>query len=179
MGAMLLYTGHIVESRPHLQQTLALYNPTEHHSLAMRFGQDARAHALYYRSLALWFLGYPEAARADADHAVNDAREIGQAGTLMNALALTSFTYILCGNYALVGAQTDELITLADEKNAVYWKAFGTWLQGWLCAVSGKAAEAVHMQVRTRAPHQNSPASLRLAPRASTAFGRSQSHSPR
>jgi predicted ATPase len=34
---------------------------------------------------------------------------------------------------------------LADEKNAVYWKAFGTWLQGWLCAVSGKAAEAVHM----------------------------------
>jgi predicted ATPase len=145
MGASLLYTGHIVESRPHLEQTLALYNPTEHRSLAMRFGQDARAHALYYRSLALWFLGYPEAARADADHAVNDAREIGQAGTLMNALALTSFTYILCGNYAFVGAQTDELITLADEKNAVYWKAFGTWLQGWLCAVSGEAAEAVHM----------------------------------
>jgi hypothetical protein len=31
-------------------------------------------------------LGYPEAARRDAEHALKDAREIGQAGTLMYAL---------------------------------------------------------------------------------------------
>ena len=45
---------------------------------------------LSYRSLALWLLGYPEAALADADHALKDAREIGQAATLMYAL---NFTY--------------------------------------------------------------------------------------
>ena len=44
-----------------------------------------------YRSLALWFLGYREAALGDADHALNDAREIGQAATLMYALSLTAF----------------------------------------------------------------------------------------
>jgi predicted ATPase len=109
MGISFLYTGHIAESLPHLEQTLALYNPAEHRALAIRFGQDARAHTLCYRSLASWFLGHPKAALADADHAVNDAHEIGQAGTLMNALALTSFTYILCGNYAVVGARTDNL----------------------------------------------------------------------
>ena len=32
-------------------------------------------------------LGYPEAALADADQALKDAREIGQAVTLMYALA--------------------------------------------------------------------------------------------
>ena len=37
--------------------------------------------------LALWMLGYPEAALADADQALNDAREIGQAATLMYALS--------------------------------------------------------------------------------------------
>ena len=42
---------------------------------------------LSYRSLGLWMLGYPEAALADADHALKDAREIGQAATLMYALA--------------------------------------------------------------------------------------------
>ena len=31
--------------------------------------------------MALWLLGYPEAALADADHAIKDAREIGQAAT--------------------------------------------------------------------------------------------------
>ena len=41
---------------------------------------------LSFGSLALWLLGYPEAALADTDHALKDAREIGQAATLMFAL---------------------------------------------------------------------------------------------
>ena len=45
---------------------------------------------LSYRSLALWMLGYPEAALADIEHAVKHAREIGQAATLMYALNVTS-----------------------------------------------------------------------------------------
>ena len=44
-----------------------------------------------YRSLALWMLGYPEAALADTDHALKDAREIGQAATLMYALHFTTW----------------------------------------------------------------------------------------
>ena len=49
---------------------------------------------LSYRSLALWLLGYPEAALADADHALKNAREIGQAATLMFALIHASLTHI-------------------------------------------------------------------------------------
>ena len=50
----------------------------------------------------------------------------------MNILALTTITYIHPGDYAAAGAGVDELIVLADDKGSVYWKAFGTWLQGWL-----------------------------------------------
>ena len=46
----------------------------------MRFGQDPEvACSGHYRSLALWLLGYPEAALADIDDALKEAREIGQA----------------------------------------------------------------------------------------------------
>ena len=45
---------------------------------------------MIFRSWALWMLGYPEAALADADGALKDAREIDQAATLMYALAATS-----------------------------------------------------------------------------------------
>ena len=55
---------------------------------------DVGVAILSYRSWALWFLGYPEAALADADQAISDAREIGQAATLMYALGHTSFTYL-------------------------------------------------------------------------------------
>jgi predicted ATPase len=145
VGPCLVYTGDIIESLSHFERTIALYDPTEHRPLAMQFGSDARAHTLCYRSMAFWFLGYPEAALADARRAVNDAREIGQAATLMNVLALTLYTYLFCGKYAAASAQTDELVILADEKGAVYWKAFAMWLQGWLLALTGKAAESVHM----------------------------------
>ena len=40
-------------------------------------------------------LGYPNAALVDAEHALKDAREIGQAATLMYALAWTNVTHNL------------------------------------------------------------------------------------
>jgi predicted ATPase len=90
-------------------------------------------------------LGYPEAALADAREALKDAREIGHAATLMYALIRTTFTHIFCGNYATANAQLDEVVALADEKGALYWKATGIALQGWVLALSGKASDAVHV----------------------------------
>ena len=100
---------------------------------------------LVYRSLALWLLGYPEAALADAEHALKDAREIGHAATLMYALVHTSWTHIYCGNYAAANAQSDELVALADEKGASFWKAIGMMMQGCVLALTGKASDAVQM----------------------------------
>jgi hypothetical protein len=93
MGTSLLFTGEIAEGRSHLDQVFALYDPAEHRPLATRFGQDQRVAALSYRSLALWVLGYPEAARRDIDQAVSDAREIGQAATLMFALVHAAWVH--------------------------------------------------------------------------------------
>ena len=58
-----------------------------------------------------------------SDHALKDAREIGQAATLMFALALHALTHICCGNYAAANALLDELVALADEKGALVLKA--------------------------------------------------------
>ena len=85
-GNSLLFTGDIAEGRAHLDQAIALYDPAEHRPLATRFGQDSGVAILSFRSLALWLLGYPEAALRDADDALKNAREMGQAATLMYAL---------------------------------------------------------------------------------------------
>ena len=145
MGNSLMLTGDIVEGRTHCDQAIALYDPVEHRPLATRFGQDMRVAALSFRSLALWLLGYPEAALSDATQAVKDAREIGQASTLMYALNCTTmFVYIPCGNYTAAQAVLEEVITLADEKGALWWKAFGTMNQARVLALSGKASDAIH-----------------------------------
>ena len=98
--------GDIAEGRTHYDQAIALYDPAEHRPLATRFGQDVRVTILSFRSLALWLLGYPEAALADADDALKDAREIGQAASVDVCAALASLTHVCAGNYAAANAAT-------------------------------------------------------------------------
>ena len=144
MGTSLLLTGDIAQGRTHLDQALALYDPAEHRPLATRFGQDIRVAILGHRSMALWAFGYAEAALADTEQALRDAREISHAATLMYALYNTSLTHILGGNYAAAKAEADELVALADEKGALLWKAWGMMNQGCVLALTGKASDAVH-----------------------------------
>jgi predicted ATPase/class 3 adenylate cyclase len=144
VGTTLLYVGDFAKARLHLDRSLALYDPAEHRPLAARFGTDAAVSVLFYRSMALWSLGYPDAALADAKRAVNFAREIGQASTLMAALAVPSITHILCGNYADATALLDEAVALADEKGSLFWKAHAA-TKGCALALIGKTSDAVRL----------------------------------
>ena len=144
-GMSLLCTGAMVESRVEFDQAISLYDPAEHLPLATRFGQDVRAAALTFRSWALWLLGYCDAALADTEHALKDAREIGQAATLMYALVHAPFTYLQCGSYAKAKSVADEVVALADEKGSLAWRGLGMTFQGWLFSLTGKAPDAVRM----------------------------------
>jgi predicted ATPase len=143
MGMSLLHIGNIAQGREHYDRGVALYRETEHRPLATRFGQDVRVAILGYRSWAQWILGYPDLGVADADRALKDAREIGQAATLMYALNVTSLFHIICRNFEPASTETDEQITLADEKGAKLWKAMGVSNQGCVLVLSGKASDAV------------------------------------
>jgi predicted ATPase len=145
VGMSLLHTGDIAEGRMHFNHAIAFYNPAAHRRLATRFGQDLRVEILCYRSFALWMLGYPEAALADAEHALKDAREIGHAATLMYTLANAAGTHFVRRNNEIAKTLTDELIALSDEKGSPYWRSIGMMLRGLLFAVTGNASNAVQM----------------------------------
>ena len=141
MGSSLQLTGDLAESRAHFDQALALYDHAKHRPLATRFGQDIGVSILMFRSYSVWLLGYPESALADADRALKNAREIGHAPTLM--IALANMTHILCGNYATANTNLRDLVALAGEKGALWWKALGTCLHGYVLALTGEASNAV------------------------------------
>jgi predicted ATPase len=147
MGTSLVQTGDIAQGRGHFDKALALYDPAEHRPLATRFGQDLGVPILAYRSWALWLLGYPEAALRDADDMLRNAREMGQAATLMYALLHTSIPYTLCGNRAAAAAQAQEQVALAEEKGSLFWKAYGMMNQGCVLAVTGRASDAIEILI--------------------------------
>ena len=143
VGVSLLLTGGISEGRASLDRAIMLYDPIEHPPLAARFAVDSAVSILCYRSIALWLLGYPEAALADTKRVVQHARGIGQAASLMFALHHSSLTQIQFGNYTAANADADELAVLAEEKDASLWKASGILWRGCLLTMTGKASDAI------------------------------------
>jgi class 3 adenylate cyclase/predicted ATPase len=144
MGMSLLFTGNIGAGRRHLDQAIALCDRAEHRPV---FGQDAGVTILSYRSMALWLLGYPDAAQRDNDDALKKAREIGQAVTLMTTLSRIAVSNTIFPNYVAATAQAQELVALAEEKGSPYWKVGGMLLRGSVLALTGRASEAVEMLI--------------------------------
>ena len=139
VGISLAHTGQLSESVAHFGRARRLYDPTAHRPLATRFGQEIGVSILFQQALSRWMLGYPETALTDWKKAIADARDIGQATTLMPALLYTSIAYILCGNNVTASQQANELVTVAEEKGSALWKAFGILVQSALLAAAREA----------------------------------------
>jgi predicted ATPase len=124
-----------------------LYNAAEHRSRATRFNVDSRIVILCYRSLTAWVLGYPVAAISDSDQAVGNGRDIDQAGSLMYALLLASYTHTYCGSYATATALVNEVTALADEKGSLMSKALATLVQAEIFALNDNATAALQSNI--------------------------------
>ena len=144
-GGSLMLLGDIAEARTHFDQAIALYDPAAHRSLAARFGEDQTVATLVLRSRVLWLLGYPDAALRDTDDALKNARETGQAASLMIALGWTSVPLTLCRDYSRATALAQEQCALAEEKDATQWRVNGSLNQGALFALTGDASNAVQL----------------------------------
>jgi predicted ATPase len=139
MGSTLLLTGQFAESRAHFDRAFAHYDPSK------RATRDGAVMHFTWRAQAMWCLGHPEIALRDTHRALKDAREFGQAATLILALSWATTIHLFCRNYEAASSGIDELVALADEKGAVWWRAQGMILRGWLSSLTGKAADAVEM----------------------------------
>jgi predicted ATPase/class 3 adenylate cyclase len=143
MGVSLAATGDVGNSIAHLDKSVAYYDRAEHRALMSHFGQDILVSALAYRSVALWLIGRPDAALMDAARALEDARQLGQAATLLFALSLTGLTQILSGNYEAALAQADDAISIGAEKDATLRKAQGLIQRGCVWSLTGRTSDGV------------------------------------
>ena len=76
LGFTLLFMGAFAPARAHLEHVMALYDPQQHRSYTLLYGQDPGATSLYYAALALWYLGYPDQALQRSQQAVTLAQEL-------------------------------------------------------------------------------------------------------
>jgi class 3 adenylate cyclase/tetratricopeptide (TPR) repeat protein len=145
MGISLVLAGDLAVGSAELDRAVALYQHPEHRPLAMRFGHDVLVSALAWRAFSQWALGRTDAATADLERAIGEAREFGHAATLMYALAHVSLTLIYMGKLDAAEGLAGELMQLADEKGSRFWNAYGTLLRGRMLALEGQDRAAADM----------------------------------
>ena len=152
MGVSLLRTGDVTAGRAHFDRAVALWDhaersletPTKKEFWARLLTPPPAMLLLADRSLAMWTLGYPEAALADAQRAVRNA-PVGHVAWHSYTVRITATILMDCGNYAEASAQIDEAIARTEEAGALYWKWGVTLLKGCLFVLTGKSAEAVQV----------------------------------
>jgi tetratricopeptide (TPR) repeat protein len=62
LGQTLYFQGEFVSAQAPLEQGLALYDFSQHHSLAVPYGIEPGGHCLVFMAYNLWALGYPDQA---------------------------------------------------------------------------------------------------------------------
>ena len=142
VGTTLVLLGQFEAARTQLDRSMAVYVPEEHRRLRFRFNQvEPGVASLVYHSLAMWLLGYPDAAMSEVETAVQNARHLNHASTLMYVLFHVCMPEILSGKIAAAEAHGQELLSLADEKVAPLWRAHGIIIRGRSLSMRERAAE--------------------------------------
>jgi predicted ATPase len=163
VGTSLLMTGDITNGRAHFDRGIILCDSMDHApSVTTSIGDDSKVVMLGFRAIALWLLGNPEAALANAEHALSRAREITPVGTLMHTLSWVILIQILCGDYVTASRLVNELVTLADDKGTSFWKAWGMMNKGLLLALTGKVLDGIHASSSGIAAWQSTGATMCL-----------------
>jgi predicted ATPase len=138
LGITLIYLGECAMARRHLEQSLALYNPAQHRSLAFLYGQDHGVACLSYAAWVLWLLGYPDQALQRSQEALSLAQELSHPFSRALALNFAALLRLHRREGQAAQAQAETLIALSVEHGFAMYSAHGTILRGGALAMQGQ-----------------------------------------
>jgi predicted ATPase len=143
LAALVFWLGELALVQEHTAQALALYDPAQHRSLAVCYGQDPGVMCLTYVAWVQWLLGYPDQAREKSCQALTLARELGHPNSLGIALTLAATLTQFQRAGPMVQEQAEATITLSTEHGFPLWVTWGTILRGWSLAEQGQGEKGL------------------------------------
>jgi class 3 adenylate cyclase/predicted ATPase len=144
-GALLMLTGRFASSRPHLEEALALYDPTSSLSFVHQFGIHCQVVAPAFLGIALFLLGFPDQALAQSGAAITEARRLAHPPSLSVCLSVTTRLLLLVGHDAALGERADQLFAVATEQGFPHWRAEGAIFRGWTLVKNGDLVEGISL----------------------------------
>jgi predicted ATPase len=148
LGVSRFYLGSPALACLHLEHTIALYDPEQHHVLAYRYGgQDPGIAGFLYYAWALWLRGYPAQARAHSAKALSLAQQLDHPYMLARTLYYDALLCQLRRDAQAVRDQADAAITVATAQSFALARVSGLIMRGWAIAVQEHSPEGL-IQIR-------------------------------
>jgi class 3 adenylate cyclase/predicted ATPase len=131
-GVTCFYFGDFAGAHDHFRKTIELYDPACHGDFANRFGNDPRAVAEAFDTVALWVLGRVDEALPFADRALIDAESTGHAPTMGNVLANAALLGLLQYNPEAVATYSQAMADIVSRYDfPAFWAGSAAFFQGW------------------------------------------------
>ena len=148
IGISWFYLGNPALACSHLEHTITLYDPAQHHGLAYRYGGMYLGIAGFGNyAWALWLRGYPAQAHAQSAKALSLAQQIAHPYTLARTLYFDALLCQLRRDVPAVRDQAEAAITMATAQRFALVQAVGPIMRGWAIAVQEHSTEGL-VQIR-------------------------------
>jgi len=147
LGSTLFHLGEYATAQTHLEQGIALTDPTVQRALALRHDVAPGVTCLAYAANILWCLGFPAQAVRWAQEALALAQTLAHPYSLVFAQYWAALLHHRRREAPAVQAQAEVLVTLATAQVFPLWVGLGTCWHGWALAMQGQC-EAGMAQMR-------------------------------
>ena len=142
-GIVSCVMGDFVRGQADLDECIRRYGPDERTIHRTLYGQDAKASALGWLSMALWCLGEPDAALERARESLALVRDTPQPFLLARGLAGVGFVHVFRGEAQSAGAPLEQALALCAEQGFWYFHAIVAAFAGANSVVGGKPVEGI------------------------------------
>jgi predicted ATPase len=139
LGLTALCRGNPAAAMQHVEQAAVLYHPDRHRAHAFLFGQDPGVICKAYGAVALWLLGYPDAARRQSEEAIAMSQGLSPTSQSV-ALHFAAMVFQLSRDERRARECAEASAAISHEHGFRFWLAGGTIIGGWALAAGGDAS---------------------------------------
>src|SRR5262249_48433207 len=143
LGLPLYFMGEVAQAREHFAQSIALYDPQQHRTLAFAYGLDPGVAALAADAWALWLLGYPDQALRRSHEACTLAEDLAYPFTLAFMFASLAMFHQFRRDREEARRHAEAATRICREQGIPYWLGVGLILQSWARATRPQPAEQI------------------------------------